>query len=86
MCELSCPSNSVPQSIVDKYLEKNPAIQEAAAKRFDESFPTSYNELANEKADWLSISFFDSAPVLCATCEADLASEISLEGCPSGLW
>jgi len=34
---------------LDTYSHLSPGLQEAAAKRFDEAFPASYNELAKEK-------------------------------------
>ena len=36
---------------LDIYSHVSPGLQEAAAKRFDESFTISYNELANQKVD-----------------------------------
>ena len=36
---------------LDTYSHVSPGLQEAAAKRFDESFTISYNELANQKVD-----------------------------------
>ena len=64
-------------------------LQQAAAKCFDEAFPTSYNEAENEavgKFDQLFISYFWLCLPGESSIKANLATKSNLEGCPSGLW